>query len=132
MMSMLSKFIVAILLVVSVQSAVNTQNTLAVDVLGQGCNAGGSTKFCQDANANKDKDKMLGKGGLITTITQLIVLITGAVSVVMIIIGGLRYVLSSGDSKGVHSAKDTILYSLIGLVVAIFSQVIVSFVLSKL
>jgi hypothetical protein len=58
-------------------------------------------------------------------------IIVGIVSVIMIIIGGLKYVISSGDSGNIKGAKDTILYALIGLVIVALSQVIVRFVLDK-
>lgn len=54
--------------------------------------------------------------------------IVGSVSVIMIIIGGLRYVLSSGDSKATVEAKNTILYAIIGVVVAIVAYAVISFV----
>jgi hypothetical protein len=49
----------------------------------------------------------------------------------MIIIGGFRYVVSGGDSAGVEGAKNTILYAVIGLVVALLAQAIVVFVISR-
>ena len=104
----------------------------AVDVLQPGCQAGADTQFCKDVNENKSTDRILGPEGLVTQITQTIIYITGAISVIMIVIGGLKYVFSAGDSPGVQSAKNTILYAIIGLVVTLFAQVIVSFVLSKL
>lgn len=104
----------------------------AVDVLQTGCEAGADTQFCKDVNENKGTDRILGPTGIVTQITQTIIYITGAISVIMIVVGGLKYVLSAGDSAGVQSAKNTILYAIIGLVVTIFAQVIVSFVLSKL
>ena len=104
----------------------------AVDVLQPGCQAGAGTQFCKDVNENKSTDRILGPEGLVTQITQTIIYITGAISVIMIVIGGLKYVFSAGDSAGVQSAKNTILYAIIGLVVTLFAQVIVIFVLSKL
>lgn len=104
----------------------------AVDVLQPGCEAGADTQFCKDVNENKDTDRIMGPTGIVTQITQTIVYVTGAISVVMVVIGGMRYVFSGGDSSGVQSAKNTILYALIGLAVTLFAQVIVSFVLSKL
>lgn len=108
-----------------------SNTTLAVDVL-QGCGAGGGTQFCKDVNDNKSTDRIVGRDGIITKAGQVIVYITGIVSVVMMFIGGFKYAISAGDSSGVQSAKNTILYALVGLVVTIFSQVIVSFVLSRL
>lgn len=68
-------------------------------------------------------------GNTIKWIVNLILYIVGVAAVIMIIIGGLRYVLSSGDQSSVKAAKDTILYAVIGLVVAILAYAIVNFVL---
>lgn len=69
---------------------------------------------------------------LVQSIISVLLFIVGAVAVVMIIIGGLRYVTSNGDQSHVKAAKDTILYSVIGLIVAILAYAIVQFVVSKL
>jgi hypothetical protein len=57
--------------------------------------------------------------------------IVGVAAVIMIIIGGFRYITSSGDSASVNSAKNTILYAIIGLVIVALAQVIVRFVLNQ-
>jgi cytochrome bd-type quinol oxidase subunit 2 len=67
-------------------------------------------------------------GAIFAGVANALIFVVGAVSVIMIIIGGLRYVLSNGDSKQAESARNTILYSVIGIVVAIASFAIVSFV----
>jgi hypothetical protein len=105
---------------------------LAVDVLQPVCETGTSTKFCKDVGANKNNDRILGADGLITKILQIVVYITGAISIIMIVIGGFKYVVSAGDSNGVQGAKNTVMYALIGLVISLFSQIIVSFVLTRL
>lgn len=53
------------------------------------------------------------------------------IAVIMIIVGGIRYVTSDGDSGRIKSAKDTILYAVIGLVVALLSYAIVNFVIFR-
>jgi multisubunit Na+/H+ antiporter MnhB subunit len=55
----------------------------------------------------------------------------GAVSVIMLIIGGIRYTISQGDSSAVTSAKNTILYAIIGIIVALLAYAIVNFVLGS-
>ena len=50
----------------------------------------------------------------------------------MLIIGGLRYVISQGDANNVKQAKDTILYAIIGIVVAILAYAVVNFVAKAL
>lgn len=132
MMKRLLSGIVVALVVVSCLFTRSAVTVRAVDVLQPGCQAGASTQFCKDVNENKNTDRILGPTGIVTQVTQTIIYITGAISVIMIVVGGLKYVLSGGDSSGVQSAKNTILYAIIGLVVTLFAQVIVSFVLSKL
>jgi cytochrome bd-type quinol oxidase subunit 2 len=68
----------------------------------------------------------------ITWVINIFSIVVGVAAVIMIIIGGLRYIISGGDSGNVTSAKNTILYAIIGLVVVALAQFIVKFVLSKL
>lgn len=65
----------------------------------------------------------------IKTIVNIMLFLLGAIAVIMIIIGGIRYTTSNGDASSVKGAKDTILYAVIGLVVAILAYAIVNFVL---
>ncbi len=92
------------------------------------------TRFTPDGdNVYSDVNSpLIGKNSVIYRVTQLVIIATGIVSVVMIIIGGFRYVVSGGDSNGVSGAKNTILYAVIGLVVVLFAQIIVTFVITKL
>ena len=61
-------------------------------------------------------------------VANALIFLVGAISVIMIIIGGLRYVTSNGDAKATASAKDTILYAVVGIVVSIAAFAIVTFV----
>ena len=71
-------------------------------------------------------------GFLVKKIINIFSIVVGAVSVIMIIIGGFRYVISGGDSSGVSNAKNTILYAIVGLVIVLFAQVIIRFVLTNI
>lgn len=68
---------------------------------------------------------------LIDTIINVLSLLVGIVAVIMIIIGGFQYITSGGDSGKITTAKHTILYAVIGLVVVAFAQTIVKFVLAR-
>jgi len=72
-----------------------------------------------------------GQGGIFRTITNVMLFIIGAVSVIMLIIGGLRYVVSGGDSTAVQNAKNTILYAIVGIIVAILAFAVVNFVIGS-
>lgn len=70
--------------------------------------------------------------GTLQQIADILIFIIGAVSVLMIIIGGLRYTLAQGDSNALSSAKNTILYAIIGIVVSLMAYGLVHFVLLQL
>lgn len=92
----------------------------ATSTIQNGLNAACSGNAC---NTNTDLQKTFG------LIADTLIFIVGAVSVIMMILGGLRYVISNGDSKNITAAKDTILYAVIGLVVALASYAVVHFVI---
>lgn len=68
---------------------------------------------------------------LITKIIDIFSIIVAIVAVIMIIIGGFKYIASGGDSGKVTGAKNTILYAIIGLVIVALAQFIVKFVLGQ-
>ncbi|HPQ82448.1 MAG TPA: hypothetical protein PL191_01765 [Candidatus Saccharimonas sp.] len=70
-------------------------------------------------------------GDIIKTVVNVLLYILGAVAVIMIIIGGIKYTTSQGDSSAVTSAKNTILYSVIGLIVALIAYAIVNLVVTS-
>jgi hypothetical protein len=69
---------------------------------------------------------------LMKNIINTILVVLGIIAVIMIIIGGIRYTTSNGDSNQIKSAKDTVLYAVIGVIVAIMAYAIVNFVLARL
>lgn len=73
-------------------------------------------------------ENLFGDDGAFQTITNVLLFLIGAVSVIMLIIGGIRYTTSNGDATAVQSAKNTILYSIVGIVVAILAYAVVRFV----
>ena len=86
------------------------------------------------ADAAKGVDQasdLFGTGGIFTTITNVLLFLIGAISVIMIVVGGLRYVVSGGDASKVSGAKNTILYAVVGLIVALLAFAIVNFVISS-
>lgn len=65
----------------------------------------------------------------VQVVLNIIIGIIAALSLLFITIGGFRYILSQGDPQGVAKAKGTVLYALIGLVIAIVAESIVAFVI---
>jgi hypothetical protein len=70
--------------------------------------------------------------GFLSAIANVLIFVVGAAAVIMIIFGGLKYAVSMGHPKRVESARNTILYAIVGLVVAACSYAVVNFVLGTL
>lgn len=77
---------------------------------------------CPDADA--------GVRGIIDDALNIISIITGVAGVVMVLLGGFRYITAGGDSGKISSAQNTIIWAVVGLVVAAMAQVLVRFVLN--
>jgi len=84
------------------------------------------------AHGSGQPTSLLGDGSIFTRVTDILLYIVGILSVIMLIIGGLRYVLSGGNSTAVTAAKNTILYAIVGVVVAILAYAIIHFVIGAL
>jgi hypothetical protein len=72
-----------------------------------------------------------GIQNLLKLVVNVFSIVVGFVAVVMIIYGGVKYITSGGDSNNISSAKNTIVYAIIGLLIVAIAQVIVHFVLEK-
>lgn len=75
---------------------------------------------------------LFGEGCAFNNITNAALFLIGAVSVLMLIYGGIRYTTSGGNAKSVTDAKNTILYAIVGIVVALLAFAIVNFVIGTL
>ena len=83
------------------------------------------------ARAEGMPTELIGDNGVFSRLTNTILLIVGLISVIMLVYGGLRYILSGGDSKKVTDAKNTILYAIIGLIISLLAFALVTFVLNS-
>lgn len=72
-----------------------------------------------------------GVQNTIKDVINILSLVGGALAVIMIIVGGLRYVTSAGNQESTKAAKNTIIYAVVGLVIIAVAQIIVQFVLNK-
>jgi hypothetical protein len=96
---------------------------------------GSKDQACAGANLN-DTGCSANQGvtqvnSTISTVINLLSFLVGVISVIMIIIGGIRFVTSQGNAQNATSARNTILFAVIGLALAAFAQLIVKFVLGK-
>lgn len=69
-------------------------------------------------------------GGLVTTIVNIITYVAGVIVIFMIIFAGFRYITSTGDANKVNSAKNTLLYAIVGIIIIVMAQVIVHYIIN--
>jgi heme/copper-type cytochrome/quinol oxidase subunit 2 len=101
---------------------ISPESVLAQGGLNEGLDAaGGGEGLATNANAND----------IVVTIINIMLWLIGILAVIMLIFGGIKYATSAGDSNKVTSAKNTIMYSVIGLIIAIFAYGIVNFVVFR-
>lgn len=73
-------------------------------------------------------DDLTGSDGIINTVINTMLFIVGILSVIMIIYAGIRYATAHGDKGQVESAKNTLIYAIVGLVVSILAYALVNWV----
>lgn len=90
----------------------------AIDV----CSGGnGSSLYCQNKSEGEAKVK-----STIGNVVNLLLMAVGAISIIMIVVGGILFALSNGDSSKVAKARNTVLYAAIGLIVSLLASAIVN------
>ena len=67
----------------------------------------------------------------IQTAVDIISIVVAVIAVIMIIVGGIKYVTSGGDAGSTKSARDSIIYAIVGLVIVSIAQFIVRFVVGE-
>lgn len=92
--------------------------------LGEVCQSDPNNSVCQSADDEADD--------LIGTLINTLLFVVGALSVIMIIVGGILYAISNGDAGKITKAKNTIMYSVVGLIVAFLAYAIVNWVVRVL
>ena len=103
--------------------------------------ATGATVIAQDAKKGLEaavpedsgnRVDIFTNGGLFERVVNVLLFLVGAISVIMLIIGGIRYIVSAGDQNQVTGAKNTIMYAIVGIIVAVVAYGIVNYLLTKL
>ena len=119
--------LIATLTVVAVPVAVPSMVAAdtVTDSLCQGVTSVTGGGGCSAQSDNSGLNKIL------TLVINIFSFIVGFVAVLMIIIGGFKYITSGGDSNNISSAKNTLIYALVGLVIVVLAQVLVRFVINR-
>lgn len=102
------------------------QATLALNTDEALCKGSGGTYI--DGKCLNEEDTDPTVMGTIKNVTNVLLFIAGAIGVIMVIIGGIRYATSAGDQAAITGAKNTVLYALVGVIVTILAYAVVNFV----
>ena len=116
-----------------------TAGILMIGLLGvftPAVSAANGINICSNGNENSVycKNKNTGEtqvNGIIKTIVEVLLTAVGAISIIMIVIGGIMFALSSGDAQKAAKARNTVLYAVVGLAVSLFASAIVNFVFNR-
>lgn len=123
--------IAAALMVLGLGSVATMSPAVAEGVNWKDCADGASTANCITST---DSTGVFGQGdlmGTLTTIINVIVGVVGFVAVAMIVLGGISYATSQGDAAKAKKAQNTIIYSVVGLLISLLAFAIVNFVLTS-
>lgn len=110
-------------------AATNGTTPNCTNICDDKCPVDDAVKRANGCDRNNSKDEL---PNVITGIINGIIAALGIVAVVFIVIGGVQYMTSAGDSSKTKKAKDTILYATIGLIICVLSFAIVNFVIKNL
>jgi len=106
--------------------------TAASDKMKDGAGNINTGATCLFTKIDENNPENNCEDGVVTKGINTALFVIGALAVIMLIYGGIRYTISAGDSKQVEAAKNTILYAIIGIIVALLAGAIVNFVLTNL
>lgn len=121
MKNIIKKSLQALLLVPAIALAVSPVVAVPAGAIG----------IDEGANSARGEDQSADLNVSFKMITDVLLFIIGAISVIMLIVGGIRYTVSGGDSGQITAAKNTILYAIVGIVIAILAYAIVNFFIGQ-
>ena len=121
-----------ILLAFGLTFAFATPIVVTSNMLDNQAHAEGAAYLIQKGADSTGQKDSRSAGDLAKDFVNIMLFAVGILAVIMLIWGGIRYVLSGGDSGAVSSAKKTILYAVVGLIVAILAYAIVNFVITTI
>lgn len=96
--------------------------------------AGSSSSVCKDGGSTQtaSDNALYGPNGALTKVTNILAAVVGIIAVIIIIVSGIEYMRSEGDSNKVQSAKNTIIYAAVGLAVVVLARTIIIFVVTRI
>ena len=103
----------------------------AVDIISPICQTTTDPSVCQDNAAAETENPLTGPNGILKRALNILSILIGIISVIVVLLSGMRFITANGDPQAIATARQSILFAVIGLVIAAISQIIVQFVLTR-
>lgn len=124
---MLKTLFLAAMFSLSLLAIVPVKAADVIDICKEGTAA--NSQICKASEGDK---KLFGPDSIWNNILNILTFAIGAVAVLMVIIGAMKYALSGGEQAQIASAKNTIIYAMVALIVAVMANALVNFVLTNI
>lgn len=127
------KLIIAVIIAFFATSFISLKPTVthAIDSVDI-CSQSGVSQEVRNANGCDGASSGDDLKNVISSIIKGVIGIIGAVAAIFILVGGINYMTSAGDAAKLEKAKKTILWAVIGLVIAVLTFAIVNFVIGNI
>lgn len=100
------------------------------EIFGDVCSNGGAdSSVCEGAKTQTNP--LTGDGGVLMIVANILSAVVGVAAVIVIIVAGISYMTSQGDSGKVQTAKNTIIFASVGLLVVLLARAIIGFVVTR-
>jgi hypothetical protein len=108
-----------------------TSNTVTAQFnpIGESCQGeAADSEVCKSAT---EENPISGRRGAILRIANILSILGGVAAVVMIVVSGIKIILSGGDANRVKSGRETLIYAFIGLIVILLSRSLIVFIVNR-
>jgi hypothetical protein len=104
----------------------------AKSIISEACTFAPDSETCKSDSANAKENPLTGTSGTLYKVSLIVAIVAGIAAVIVIIVSGIRYMTSGGDTQKVSSAKSTLIGAIAGLIIIVLAQTIITFVVKRL
>jgi len=126
----LSTFSVLLFAAPAVANATGVASLFSGACNGPNASQAANSAFCKDKNPGHNP--LSGNQGIIIKVTRILAIVAGMAAVIIMIVGGIKYITAGGDSNAITAARNTILNALIGLIIIVLAQSIIVYIVKKI
>lgn len=112
--------------------SIDTPAYAATDILSDACQTAPDSDACKDRVGSADSSPLTGVNGVIFRVARIVASVAGIIAIIMIIVSGFKYMTSGGDSQKAAESRRVIIGAVIGLVIIVLAQTIITFVVRRL